>query len=386
MAKKRERANGDGDVWVIATDENGQPTRWGGSYYVDSPSGGRVRKYATGKTARECRKRLQQKKLDAAKNGGLLFKGEDTPLGRYLQEWLESPKMRSRKESTVSQYRRQMEKHILPGSIATIKLGKLRAHDIQRFYDSKAKEVGPATINQFHHILHGALESAYKRELILSNPAARTEHEKPKPATMKPLDGEQAKALLSAAREDRLEALFYLAIYGGFRVGEILALRWRDVDLEQGVVRVEHTLNRKGKLTPPKSGKGREVRLGSPALEALKRHRARQAEERLFCGNVWVDTGHVFTSATAPGEHLREVTVSRAFKSLLKEASLPDIRFHDLRHTCATLLFSEGAYPKVVQEMLGHSSVAITMDRYTHWIPSMGEQAAKMLEAALSIS
>jgi excisionase family DNA binding protein len=85
------------------------------------------------------------------------------------------------------------------------------------------------------------------------------------------------------------------------------------------------------------------------------------------------DTGHVFTSATAPGEHLREVTVSRAFKRLLNEASLPNIRFHDLRHTCATLLFSEGAYPKVVQEMLGHSSVAITMDRYAHWIPSMGE-------------
>jgi integrase len=104
----------------------------------------------------------------------------------------------------------------------------------------------------------------------------------------------------------------------------------------------------------------------------------------LFCGNVWVDTSHVFTSATAPGEHLREVTVSRAFKRLLNEASLPDIRFHDLRHTCATLLFSKGANPKVVQEMLGHSSVANTMDRYTHWIPSMGEQAAKMLEVALS--
>ena len=98
---------------------------------------------------------------------------------------------------------------------------------------------------------------------------------------------------------------------------------------------------------------------------------------------MWVDTGHVFTSATSPGEHLREVTVSRAFKSILKESCLPDIRFHDLRHTCATLLFSKGANPKVVQEMLGHSSVAITMDRYTHWIPSMGEQAAKMLEAAL---
>ncbi len=128
------------------------------------------------------------------------------------------------------------------------------------------------------------------------------------------------------------------------------------------------------------------MHLGAPALEALKRHRARQAEERLHAGSVWVDTGHVFTSATSPGEHLREVTVSRAFKRLLKEASLPNIRFHDLRHTCATLLFAQGANPKVVQEMLGHASVAITMDRYTHWIPSMGEQAAKMLEAALSFS
>ena len=386
MARKRERANGDGDIWVVATDENGEPIRWGGSYYVFSPEGHKVRRYATAKTARECRRRLQQKKVDAAKYGGILYESEDTPLGDYLKQWLDSPRMRSRKESTLSQYRGVLERHILPDRIAAIKLGKLRAHDIQRFYDSKAKEVGAATINQFHHILHGALQSAYKKELILTNPASRTEHEKPKPAKMKPLDGEQARAFLSVAKGDRLEALFYLAIYGGFRIGEILALRWRDVDMEQGVVRIEHTLTRKGKLTPPKSGKGREVHLAVPALEALKAHKARQNAERLHAGNVWVDTGHVFTSATAPGEHLREITVSRTYKRLLKEASLPDIRFHDLRHTCATLLFSQGANPKVVQEMLGHASVAITMDRYTHWIPSMGEQAAKMLEAALSFS
>ena len=126
------------------------------------------------------------------------------------------------------------------------------------------------------------------------------------------------------------------------------------------------------------------MHLASPALEALKRHRARQAEERLHAGSVWKNTGHVFTSATAPGEHLREVTVARRFKALLREAGLPNNRFHDLRHTCATLLFSQGAWPKDVQEMLGHSSVALTMDRYTHWIPSMGERAAKMLEEALS--
>jgi integrase len=384
MARKRERANGDGDIWVSARDEAGNPTRYGGSYYVDSPSGERVRKYATGKTAKECRQRLQQKKLDVAKRGGVAFQGENMPLGDYLQEWLESPKMRSRKESTISQYRRQMEKHILPDRIATIKLGKLRAHDIQNFYNRKAKVVGAATINQFHHVLHGALQSAYKGELIASNPASRTEHERPKAAKIKPLDGEQVKALFAAARGDRLEALFYIAIYGGLRLGEILALRWGDVDMEKGVIRVQHTMSRKGKLTPPKSGKGREVHLAAPALDALKRHRARQAEERLHAGSVWVKTGHVFTSATAPGEYLREVTVSRAFKRLLKEASLSNIRFHDLRHTCATLLFSQGAYPKIVQEVLGHSSVAITMDRYTHWIPSMGGQAAKMLEVALS--
>jgi integrase len=384
MARKRQRANGDGDVWVIARDEAGNPTRYGGSFWVDSPSGDKERIYATAKTARECRKRLAEKKAEAAKNGGVLSKDGNITLGRYLQEWLESPKMRSRKESTISQYRRQMEKHILPDRIATIKLGKLRAHDIQDFYNRKAKEVGAATINQFHHVLHGALQSAYMQELILSNPASRTEHEKPKAAKMQPLDGEQVKALFAAARGDRLEALFMMAVYGGFRIGEILALRWSDVDMEKGVIRVQHTMSRKGKLTPPKSGKGREVHLASAALEALKSHRARQAEERLHAGSVWVETGHVFTSATAPGEYLREVTVSRAFKRLLKEASLPNIRFHDLRHTCATLLFSQGANPKVVQEMLGHSSVAITMDRYTHWIPSMGEQAAKMLEVALS--
>lgn len=179
-----------------------------------------------------------------------------------------------------------------------------------------------------------------------------------------------------------------LAIHTGIRRGELLALKWADVDLNLATVRVRRTLTRgedgRGYVVgaATKSGKGRHVRLTPRALEALKRHRARQAKEKLKVGGLYRDQDLVFA-----GEGGNPINPSnlrqRSFKPLLKSAGLPQITFHDLRHTCASLLFQKNVHPKFVQELLGHASVAITLDTYSHMLPGMGGEAANAIEEAL---
>jgi len=200
------------------------------------------------------------------------------------------------------------------------------------------------------------------------------------------LDSEQAKRILEASRGDRLEALYVLAVTAGLRVGELLGLKWEDVDLDTGVLRVRRTRSRAKTgptFTAPKNGKGRQLRLTRRAVEALKSHKAAQNTERLKAGSLWEGDNLVF--CTHAGRPLDFRNLAKAsFKPLLKKAGLPDIRFHDLRHTCATLLLSRGHHPKLVQELLGHASVAMTLDRYSHVLPGMGDQTAAAMEAALS--
>jgi integrase len=192
--------------------------------------------------------------------------------------------------------------------------------------------------------------------------------------------------LLAAARGDRFEALYVLAITAGLRIGELLGLRWKDLDSDRGMLRVCRTLlqARSGpRFTSPKNGKGRNIKLTGRALEALKHHRTAQNTERLRLGARWQDNGLVFCSGIGTPQTF-PAFATRSFKPLLTRTGLPDIRFHDLRHTCATLLLSRGHHPKLVQELLGHATVALTLDRYSHVMPGMSDQTAAAMEAALS--
>jgi integrase len=200
------------------------------------------------------------------------------------------------------------------------------------------------------------------------------------------LDAEQAKRFLETSRGNRLEALYVLAVTAGLRIGELLGLMWEDLDLDAETLRVRRTKSQAKSgptFTSPKNGKGRSIRLTQRAVEALKSHKAAQNAERLKLGDLWENNDLVFcTTAGRPLDFRNVATAS--FKPLLKKAGLPDIRFHDLRHTCATLLLSRGHHPKLVQELLGHASVAMTLDRYSHVLPGMGDQTAAPMEAALS--
>lgn len=190
--------------------------------------------------------------------------------------------------------------------------------------------------------------------------------------------------MLSAAHGDRLEALYVLAIHTGLRRSEILGLKWTDVNTEAEILSVQRSLDTEGTFNPPKRNKSRRtVKLTGQAAEALKSHRARQNEERLRLGSLWEDHGLVFPNRVGKPMNADNL-YHREFRPLLKKAGLSGFTFHSLRHTCATLLLSENVNPKIVQEMLGHSTIAQTMDTYSHVMPGMSGIAAEALEAALS--
>jgi integrase len=235
--------------------------------------------------------------------------------------------------------------------------------------------------------LHKALEQAVRWNLIPNNVADAVRVPKPTPKCISPLSSDETRSLLEAARGNRLEALYVSAVHTGMRQGELLALNWQDVDLDEGVVRVSQTLTRDGgrlSTGEPKTKRSRiTIHLTQTVVRKLKGHLERQQEEMERLGGLYRDQGLVFT--TEVGTLINPTNLrKRSLSFLLERAGLKRIRFHDLRHTCATLLLSKNVHPKYVQELLGHSSVTITLDTYSHVIPGMGKHTTQAMEDTLS--
>jgi integrase len=235
-------------------------------------------------------------------------------------------------------------------------------------------------------VLHKALSQAVMWSLVPRNVTEAVSAPRPVPKEMRPLSAQEVRKLLEAAGDDSLEALWVLAVHTGMRQGELLALKWTDVDFEAGKVSVRRTLTRESghfKLAEPKTKKSRRtIKLTSAAAEALRKHLSHQMQDIDRLGDLYRDRGLVFTSSS--GAPLNPSNIrNRNLRRLLLKAELPEIRFHDLRHTCATLLLSKNVHPKIVQEMLGHANVAITRDTYSHVLPGIGDQAALAMENAL---
>jgi integrase len=352
--------------------------------YTVQTAAGSKRKTIYGKEREEVAEKLIEALSN--RNKGLVFEGEDQELSAYLDRWLNGSVKGSVKPTTYESYERMIGNHIKP-ALGNRKLKNLAPDHVQYFYQKKLDSgLAPGTVRLMHGILHKALEQAVRWGIVPRNVCNATTPPKPNPEEIRPLDAEQARRLLEASCGNRLEALYVLAVTAGLRIGELLGLKWEDIDLDAETLHVRRTRSQ-GKAGPtfttPKNGKGRSIRLTGRAVEALKAHKAAQNAERLKLGDLWEDNGLVFcTTAGRPLDFRNVATAS--FKRLLEKAGLPDIRFHDLRHTCATLLLSRGHHPKLVQELLGHSSVAMTLDRYSHVLPGMGDQTAAAMEAALS--
>ncbi len=252
--------------------------------------------------------------------------------------------------------------------------------------DRLAAGFAPASVNKLHVTLHEALGQAVKWHMIPRSICGAVNAPRPAPEEMRTLCAEETQRLLKVAHGDRLEALYVLAVHTGMRQGELLALEWQDVDLEAGTVQVRRTLTKSGTsllLGEPKTAKGRrKIKLTARATAALRAHRKRLLEERMKRAGLWQDQGLVFASES--GTLINPTNLrKRSFASLLERAGVSKIRFHDLRHTCATLLLGRGVHAKFVQELLGHANIAITLDTYSHVLPGMGDQTARAMEDAL---
>ncbi len=375
-----QRANGEGSI------TKRKDGLYMARYWVETPTG-KKRKTIYGKKG-EKRQDLADRLAEAIGNRskGLVFEGDSRTLSSFLDGWLEGTVKGSVKATTYESYERIIRCHIKP-ELGSHKLKTLAPDHVQSLYQRKlGSGLTPGTVWLVHSVLNRALDQAVKWGMVPRNVCKAATPPKRSSEEIKPLDSRQVRQLLDQAKGERLEALYVLAITAGMRFGELLGLRWQDVDLDAATLRVRRTKStaKSGpKFTTPKNGKGRLINLTGQAVEALKAHKAAQNAERLRAGNLWQD--HELVFCTHGGRPLDSHNVARtSFKPLLERAGLPDLRFHDLRHTCATLLLSRGHHPRLVQELLGHSSVALTLDRYSHVIPGMGEQTAAAMEAALS--
>jgi integrase len=370
------RGNGEG---TMARRKDG---RWMGRYTVYTAKGPRQRA-VYGRTRQEAAEKLTRAIAD--RDGGLTFDAGTLTVTEYLDRWLTDAVQDTVRQRTYERYEQIARVHIKP-ALGRLKLKSLTTTHVRGLYREKLDAgLAPRTVQYIHTTLHKALKDAVADGLIPRNVAKGIKAPRPRKQEINALAADQAHGFLSAARGDRFEALYVVALHCGLREGELLGLRWEDVDLAAGTLSVRRTLSqaRIGHMfEAPKNGNGRNVRLTSGAVEALKRHRAGQNGEQIRMGSLWQDHGLVFPSQRGTTMNASNLT-ARSFKSLLKRAGLPDIRLHDLRHTCATLLLSEGVHPKFVQELLGHANISITLDTYSHVLPSMGDQTVAAMERVL---
>ncbi|MDQ2905467.1 MAG: site-specific integrase [Chloroflexota bacterium] len=369
------RGNGEGSIYQRSDG------RWTASITLEGE--GRRRKSFYGKTRKEVQEQLKVALREQQQ--GMLMTTPQQTVEQFLTQWLEDHKAALRIRS-YERYGELVRLHIIP-VLGYHQLQKLTPQHVQAFYTKKLKGgLSSTTVNGLHAMLHKALDDAVRYNLIARNvcdavsPPRRVHYE------IQPLSMEQAQQFLAIAKGHSLEAIFVLAITSGMRRGEILALKWQDINFSQNTLQVRRIFtrqpgNRYIEAEPKTEKSRRSILLALIVVTLLKQHRARQLEAKLKAGSQWQDRDLVF--CTALGTPLNPSKVVDRFKTLLKKGGLPSIRFHDLRHSAATILLSLGVHPKVVQELLGHNQISMTMDIYSHVLPGMQRDAMAKLNDAL---
>lgn len=374
----RERSPG---TWAIVLD------------LVDD-AGDRRRKWHTFKgTKRQAE--TEKARLIAAMAGGTYVEASKQTVAEYLDEWLTfiRPSVAAK---THERYAEVCRKTIAP-QIGDVILGKLRTDRIDQALSKMltsgrrgtAGGLSPRTVHHARRILIKALGQAVTWDRLSKNPALATTPPKVERKQMLAYDAVQTRVLLDALRPTRMFIPVLLAVMCGMRRGEILALRWRNVELgdnRRSIAIVESAEQTKDgvRYKEPKSGKARTVAMSTTVLAELKAHRARQAEEQLRLG-LRPDADS-FVVAQVDGSPLQPRSLTHEWMRLIQRTALPRIRFHDLRHTHASQMLAAGVHPKIASERLGHSTIGITLDLYSHVMPGMQADAAEQVDAAIRMS
>lgn len=367
---RRKRAHGEGSVFELKGRDRKKP--WVAQITLEN---GKKRQtyHATQQDAIAARRKM----LNELEQGRIITAKGQT-VGQFLEYWLEEVHKPAVRLHTYVNYRRFLDNHILP-EIGHIPLGKLAPEQVQALYSRKLKEgLSPKSISVMHGLLHTALAQAVKWRRVSYNVCDDVKPPRLIKREAHSLTPEQAQRLLEAAKGHRLEVLLTLAITTGMRRGEIVGLKWADIDFVTRSLHVCRTVDRLGgygfTVSEPKTATGkRKISLPHFVIAMLKEHRTRQLEVRLKVGPTWEDHDIVFCDAR--GRFFDPNYLYRLFQEFLKEAGLPPMRFHDLRHSAATILLSMGVNPKVIQELLGHSRINVTLDIYSHVLPGMQDEA-----------
>jgi integrase len=385
MSKKR--GNSEGSIFQ-RTDG-----RWCAVLDLGWVNGVRQRKTFYGMTRREAAEKLNQ--AIRTKAQGLPVAVERQTLSQFLNRWLTDSVKSSVRPLTYEQYAQHLRLYINP-AIGQLQLSKLTPQHVQAFINTKLKEgLSPRTVQITLFVLRRALEQAVKWDLVARNVAKLVDTPHAERPEIKPIVADQVQRFLQAVKGERLEAVFTVGLALGMRRGEVLGLRWEDIDFVGRTVSVKQAVQRSGgrfaegdgqrsklHFVTPKSFRGiRTLAMPDCVASALQSHRARQAEERLSVGSGWQDFGLVFT--TRKGTPIEPRRVDTEFKRILKKAQLPEtIRLHDSRHFAASLLLAQGVHPRTVMEILGHSDISVTMNTYSHVVPELMRDAADKIDAA----
>jgi integrase len=366
--RRKRRAPGEGSI------TKRKDGLWAGMLDLGWQDGRRKRKFVYARTRSEAARKLADASRDLRE--GRLIADERMTVEQYLRSWLEiiEPTIAAR---THKRYGQLLRLHAYP-YIGRLRLSKLEPSHLAQLYARRIKTgLSPTTVLQLHRVLHHSLKDGHRQGLAPRNvaelvtPPVKAEHEF---ITLSP---KQARHFLEIVEGNRLHALYVVALTTGMREGELLGLRWADVDLDAGAFHVTRRLKRRTSR--------RQVLLVAIAIQALKLHRERQEQERRRAGSTWAGEDLVFPNTVGrpvnPSNFLR-----REFYPLLEAAGLPRMRFHDLRHSAATLLLGMGVHPKIVSEMLGHTQIGITLDLYSHVTATMQRDAVQAFEELLGSS
>ncbi len=369
MVKERKRRiKGEGAVYKRKSDG-----RWVGSFIVEETG---KRKYIYAKTEGEALEKL--KKAMREQEQGILATGPNQKLKDYLEHWLEEVARPQIYITTYTNYRRHVRSHIVP-ALGHMELRKLTPQQVQKFYTDKGKQgLSSKTIRCIHSTLHSALDNAVKWQLISQNVCDKVSLPKVQKRESQILTSEQIKKLIEVANTHDMGPFIKLGLMSGMRHGEMLGLRWVDIDFETNILSVTHSLARvhlaghgflEGK--PKTEDSTRKIILPQFVANALKAHKERQQEKQQKVGDRWENKGLVFCTRT--GGYVNSDLNLKRFRKVLKEAGLPEtMRVHDLRHNVATFLINVMKYPpNFVQALLGHSDIAITLGLYVETDPEV---------------
>jgi integrase len=368
MSGKRRRSHGEGSVFKY---------RDGYAAVMDLgwSSGKRNRKWVYGKTEREVLAKLSD--LRRRQEKGQDLTAAPRSFGEWLDEWLHMKERDGTRQRTVDGYRALIDNHIW-APLGKVALDKLTPTMIRRLLAEKTDAgLSAATVRHIHGVIRNALGDAEREELVHRNVARSVRPPALRRPERRTLTVAEAKRLIDILGDHPMEAFYVTALTVGLRRGELLGLRWSDVDLGNGTLTVRQTVQRvRGRLefTAPKTDRSRRtVPVPAQTVQALRRHRKLQAAERLAAGESWQNHDLIFTSRV--GTPFDPDNLERSWYKIRAQAGLEWLRIHDLRHACATFLLASGASPRTVMKVLGHSQIGLTMNTYAHVLPEIERDA-----------